>query len=163
MRPIWAGVVVTVTALGLSACSGAHEQVREHTTARTRPAGRPTAGVDVPSLLNLSFDEMSQRVGPSQPLPAGFSDPTVAPMPQHNAPLDSMALFRRSGVALVVAYDYKTRRVNDLLLLGNNENELMSRANLQLGADRYLVLPVFRAHQPTELMGLRVLTTALNQ
>ncbi|MDO7848145.1 hypothetical protein Q5H92_17395 [Hymenobacter sp. M29] len=163
MRPILAGVVVTVAALGLSACSGAHERAREHAGTRTAPPGRPTAGVDVPSLLNLSFDEMSQRVGPSQPLPVGFSDPTVAPLPQHNAPLDSMALFRRSGVALVVAYDYKTRHVNDLLLLGSNENDLMSRAHLQLGADRYLVLPVFQAHQPTQLMGLRVLTTGLNQ
>jgi len=162
MRPILAGLVLTVTALGLSACSGAHEHVREHATRAAAP-GRPPAGMDVPALLNLSFDEMNQRVGPPQPVPAGFADPTSALIAQRNEPMDSMALFRRSGVALVVAYNYQTRRVNDLLLLGDNENELMRRTHLQLGADRYLVLPVFQAHQPTQLMGLRVLATALNQ
>ena len=160
MRPILAAIVLA--AAGVSACSGAHEQAL---TPAVRPASpaRTAGGVDVPALLSLSFDEMNQQVGPWQPLPPGFADPTLDPLSQHRGPVDSMALFRRGGLALVVAYDYHTRRVNDLLLLGSNENELMRRAHLQLGADRYLVLPVFEARQPNQLMGLRVLALALNQ
>jgi hypothetical protein len=162
MRPILAGVVLAAAVAGLGACSGAHEQVREHAV-RTAVPGRTAGGVDVPALLALSFDEMNQQLGPWQPLPPGFADPTLDPQAQRRGPVDSMALFRRGGLALVVAYDYQSRRVNDLLLLGNNENELMSRAHLQLGADRYLVLPVFQARQPNQLLGLRVLALALNQ
>jgi hypothetical protein len=164
MRPILtgAGVVLAAAALSVSACSGVHEQVREH-AARSAAPSRPAASLDVPALLPLSFDELNQRVGPWQPLPPDFVDPTLDPQAQRRGPIDSMALFRRSGLALVVAYDYHTRRVNDLLLLGSNENELMSRAQLQLGADRYLVLPVFQARQPNQLLGLRVLALALNQ
>ena len=36
----------------------------------------------------------------------------------------------------------------------------MRRANLELGAADYLVLPVFEEQRPTQLMGLRVLATA---
>ena len=153
---------MVATATGLGACSGAHEQAREHAV-RTAAPVRTAGGVDVPALLALSFDEMNQQLGPWQPLPPGFADPTLDPQVQRRGPIDSMAMFRRGGLELVVAYVYRTRRVNDLLLLGNNEHELMSRAHLQLGADRYLVLPVFQARQSNQLMGLRVLALALNQ
>ncbi|MBF9144059.1 hypothetical protein [Hymenobacter properus] len=164
MRPILigAGVVLAATALSVGGCSGAHERSREHAT-RPAASGRAAASLDVPSLLALSFDELNQQLGPWQHLPPGFVDPTLDPRSQRQGPVDSMAMFRRGGLALVVAYNYRTRRVNDLLLLGSNEEELMRRAHLQLGADRYLVLPVFQARQPTQLMGLRVLALALNQ
>ncbi|MFD2718472.1 hypothetical protein ACFST9_07080 [Hymenobacter monticola] len=164
MRPILtgAGVVLAATALSVGACSGGREQVREH-TARPAAPDRAAPSLDVPALLALSFDELNQRVGPWQPVPPGFVDPTLDPLSQRRGPIDSMAMFRRGGLALVVAYDYRTRRVNDLLLLGSNEEELMRRAHLQLGADHYLVLPVFQASQPSQLMGLRVLALALNQ
>lgn len=153
-------MVLAATALSVAACSGAHERAREH-TARPAAPGRATVSMDVPALLTLSFDEVNQRVGPWQPLPPGFVDPTVDPLAQRSGTVDSMAMFRRGSLALVVAYDYRSRRVNDLLLLGTNEDDVMRRANLQLGADRYLVLPVFQARRSTQLLGLRVL--ALNQ
>ena len=46
---------------------------------------------------------------------------------------------------MVAAYDDRTWRVSELLLLGTDENDLMHRGWLALGADRYLVLPVFLA------------------
>ena len=74
--------------------------------------------------------------------------------------LDSFGFFQYRGLALVAAYNERTRRLSDLLVLGADENELMRRANLELGAAHYLVLPVFEAQSPTRLMGLRVLATA---
>lgn len=155
MRPILAGVLAA--GLGLvGACSGAHESRRDNAN-RVQVPRRPAPGVDVPALLNLSIDEVSQRVGPIEALPPGFADPTMNPLAGQKEPRDSMVMFRQGGLALVAAYDYRTRRVNDLLLLGSSENELMARARLQLDAEHYLVLPVFQTKHPTQLMGLRVL------
>lgn len=150
--------------LGLAACSGAHEPSHDLTVRPAQPPlGRETAGVSVPALLNLSIDEMSRRLGPRLPLPAGFADPTLALLAQRHEPLDSAALFRCRGLALVASYDHRSRRVSDLLLLGTDEEELMSRGRLELGADNYLVLPVFQERHPTRLLGLRVLATGLRQ
>jgi hypothetical protein len=120
-------------------------------------------GFDVPSLLKLSIDDLSQQLGPRLPVPAGFADPLLAPSARRNEELDSTALFQRPGLALVASYDYRSRQVSNLLLLGSNETELMRRARLNLGATHYLVLPVFQERQPTQLLGLRVLAMALNQ
>ena len=147
-------------ALGLGACSGTHETPRERALPAAVVAVVPGPGLNVPGLLNLSIDELSQRLGPRLPLPAGFADPVLVPLLRRNDPLDSSALFRRRGLAMVASYDHDSRLVSDLLLLGSNENELMSRAQLRLGTDQYLVLPVFQERAPTRLLGLRVLTLA---
>jgi hypothetical protein len=160
MRPILTALCVVIAGF-VSACSGTHEPPHDH-TAPTKRARITPAELDVPGLLGLSIDELSQRVGPRRPVPASFIDPTLAPQMQRNEPLDSTALFQCRGLAMVAAYDYQTRRINDLLLLGSNEGELMRRARLQLGAPHYLVLPVFQAQRPTQLLGLRVLATTLN-
>lgn len=150
--------------LGLAACSGAHEPSRDLTVRPARPLlGPETAGVSVPALLNLSIDEMSQRLGPRLPLPAGFADPTLVLLAQRHESMDSAALFRCRGLALVASYDHRSRQVSDLLLLGSDEEALMSRARLELGAERYLVLPVFQERHPTRLLGLRVLAIGLTQ
>ncbi|ALW85758.1 hypothetical protein AUC43_12050 [Hymenobacter sedentarius] len=87
----------------------------------------------------------------------------LIPLLQRHERLDSTAYFQTPGLALVASFDYHTRRVSDILLLGSNENELMRRAQLHLGADHYLVLPVFQENHPTRLLGLRVLAISLNQ
>ena len=134
----------------VGACSGAHEPGYSRPVAPDQapvPAvvapARPSGGLDVPALLELSIDEIAGRVGPRLPLPAGFADPVLAPLLQHGQLLDSAALFRNRGLAMVVAYNDRTRQLNDLLLLGSNESELMRRARLQLGAAHY---QIGRAH-----------------
>ena len=158
MRPVLlSGVVVAVAAL-VAGCSGTHETLHD------RPAATATVVpavpvLNVPSLLSLTIDEMSRRVGPRLPVPGSFIDPTLVPLMQRNEPMDSTSLFRYRGLSLVAAYDHQSRRINDLLLLGGNESELMRRAQLELGAAHYLVLPVFQTRPATQLLGLRVLST----
>jgi hypothetical protein len=153
-----------MTVLGLAcACSGTHEPLHDRVMPTAAKSVRHAAVLDVASLLPLSIDELGRRLGPRRALPPSFFDPTLVPLIQRGEHLDSMALFRCRGLALVASYDYNSRRVSDLLLLGSNENELMSQAQLQLGARQYLVLPVFQQHQPTQLLGLRVLPLAINQ
>ncbi len=149
--------------LGVEACSGSHEPPHDHTVPTAAAPARPGEELDVPSLLALSIDEMGRRVGPQRPIPAGFTDPTLAPLVQRNVPLDSTTVFHSRGLSMVVTYNYHSRRVSDLLLLGSNENELMRRAKLQLDAPHYLVLPVFQTHHPTQLLGLRVLAVAQSE
>lgn len=159
MWSTWVLLLVGLTA-GLGACSGTHEPSHDRPgpVAVVRPGGNLPA-LNVPALLNLSIDEMSRRVGPRLSLPVGFVDPVQAP--QRGDLLDSMVLFRHRGLALVVAYNDRTRRVSDLLLLGSDEETLMSSARLRLGAEGYLVLPVFQERYPTRLLGLRVVAVAL--
>lgn len=163
MRPTYPLLLVALT-LGLGACSGTHESQPDRAVPlAARPPARDLSGLDVPSLLNLSIDELSRRVGPPQPVPSDFSDPVLVAQMQRNQRLDSTALFHARGLAMVASYNHQSRQLSDLLLLGENENELMRRAQLQLSADNYLVLPVFQARRPTQLVGLRVLATTLNQ
>ena len=159
MRSTWVLLLVALTG-GLGACSRTNEPSHDRPgpVVVTPPGGNlPT--LNVPELLDLSIDEMSRRVGPRLSLPVGFVDPVQAP--QRGDLLDSMVLFRHRGLAFVVAYNERTRRVSDLLLLGSDEELLMSRARLRLGAGGYLVLPVFQERHPTRLLGLRVVAVAL--
>jgi hypothetical protein len=105
---------------------------------------------------------MAQRLGARLPVPAGFADPAMRPSAKRREESDSTVLFRYRDMAVVVNYNHRTRRVNDMLLLGANENEMMRRGHLRLDAKTYLVLPVFLEDHPTELLGLRVLAAALD-
>jgi hypothetical protein len=119
--------------------------------------------LDVPSLLPLSVDGLSQKIGPHLPVPAGFVDPVLVPLAKRNEKLDSAYLFRYKGLGLVASYDYETRKVSNLLLLGADEDKLMAEGNLQLGAEQYLVMPVFHQSRTTKLMGVRVIATSLGK
>lgn len=81
----------------------------------------------------------------------------MLPPTQAGEPVDSAVLFQYRGLNIVLNYDHGSRQVKDLLLMGSNEDELMNRGKLRLGASQYLVLPVFQEKHPTELLGLRVL------
>lgn len=162
MHPQPAAVLVALALLaGAAACSGVHEPAGVGD--RARATGPPVRAVpvlptlNVPGLLRLTVEEMDGRIGPRLPVGPGFSDPVATPPAQRNELPDSTALFRYQGLAIVASFDSRTRRVSDLLLLGNDEDELMRRAQLHLNAKRYLVVPVFQVRRPTELFGLRVL------
>ncbi len=161
MRPILAVFLVAV--VGVAACSGSHEPARGRAMPAAAAPARTDAGLDVPGLLSLTIDEMAQLLGPRLPVPPKLADPTLSPLVQRYQQLDSAVLFRCRGLALMASFNYRTRRVSDVIVLGSNENELMSRARLQLDAANYLVLPVFQQFHPTELFGLRVVRTTLAQ
>lgn len=159
MRPLIATLFIVSAAPFAGGCSGAHEPVHDRPRATIAPS-QHEVGLDVPGIIHLSIDQLSRRLGPRRPLPAGFTDPTLAPLLLHQQQMDSSGFFRYRGLGVVAAYNERTRRVSDLLLLGTDEGELMRRANLELGAPDYLVLPVFEAQRPAQLLGLRVLATA---
>jgi len=145
---------------GLAACSGAHEPTQTATAARADAAIK----ANVPALVGLSIDGLHRRLGPSQPLPAGFTDPRVlsGSDTRPTAP-DSVASFQTGGITLIASFDAHTRQVRDLLLLGPHEDSLMAQAALRSNASDYLVLPVFYPQHPNRLLGLRVVAINVNQ
>ena len=162
MRPTLV-VLFIVNMLGTGACSRTHEPHNDRAVPVVDEAVRPGLGLNVPNLLRLSIDEISHQLGPRLPAPVGFLDPILAPLVQRSMHLDSTSFFRCRSLAIIASYDNHTRQVSDLILLGSNEKELMSRAQLQLGAANYLVLPVFQAQHPTRLLGLRVVGIPLGK
>ena len=163
MGPVLRVLCVLVVGACVGACSGTHES---HPDAAVPVVAAPVPNLpqlNVSGLLPLSIDELIRRLGPRLPLPAGFTDPVQASVARRGLLPDSAVFLRGKGLALVATYDYRTRQLGDLLLLGTNETELMDRARLRLGAANYLVLPVFQARYPTRLLGLRVLATTAAQ
>ena len=148
-------LVLGVSWLALPACTSTYEPRRE----LGRVVQKLPVVLDAPALVGASIDELVRRLGPAGSVPAGFVDPTTAPLAQLGNVPDSLALFRYRGLELLATYDFRSRHVADLLLLGDNEEALMQRANLQLSASRYLVLPVFNAGHPNQLLGVRVVAT----
>jgi len=140
------------------ACSGMHEKPREY-AAGARATRRVPAVLDLPALLGLSVDGLAKQLGPAQHVPEALVDPTLSPDQIRAGVRDSSALFRRDGLRLLATYNYRTRHVYDLVVLGADEDSLMQRAHLQPVGARYLVLPVFQQRYPTQLFGLRVVPT----
>ncbi|GAA4034280.1 hypothetical protein GCM10022409_18290 [Hymenobacter glaciei] len=112
------------------------------------------AEVAVPTLLGLSVDELARHLGPPQPMPVSVKA-VLEQFPIADT-ADSTRYFRYQHLSLLASYDNATRHLNDLVLLGTNEDLLMQQAGLAVEAANYLVLPVFQAHRPTQLLGLRV-------
>ena len=153
MRP----VLVLFLALGMGACTGSHEPPYDRAMGPAPMMVRNEHVLDLPSLLTLTIDGLSQRIGPRLPVPAGFLDPILVPLAKNNERLDSSSLFRSQGLMILASYNYQTREVSNLLLIGSDEDKLMDAANLKLGADEYLLMPVFQEKRPTQKWGLRVI------
>ena len=143
----------------LLACSHAGDSTHEPSVTMPPLPAPSTAAVppvlDVPALLGLTVDELPARLGPAGRVPATFVDPAAVSLNEIQAQIDSSAFFRYRGIEIVVSYDAKTRYLIDVMLLGADEDHLMQQGHLALDAAKYLLVPVFKLHQPTALLGLR--------
>lgn len=151
------GIVGLLLVALAAACSHSGEPVQEPghaTAAHPENTPRARAEVAVPALLGLLVDDLARHLGPPRPIPGAVQTmlnqlPTVASA-------DSTRFFRYRHLNVLVSYDANTRRFNDLLLLGSNEDLLMQRAGLSDEAPNYLLLPVFHVRHPLQQLGLRV-------
>lgn len=118
------------------------------------PAGRR---LNVPALVGRSIDQVRQRLGPPRETrrqPIGL-EPTAEQMRTTKGE-GWINTFEHDGTTIVVTFNARTREVNDLVLLGSNEDELLRRGNLEFVADKYLVLPVTDPAAPSKIVGVRV-------
>jgi len=150
-------VLLVSAGLWLAGCSGAHEPAQAAPPVR-RALVAPTT--NVPALLASSIDGLRSQLGAAQPLPSALRAPLLLITNTNDATAaDSLTAFRTGGLTLVASYNERTRRVRDLLVLGQHEDTLMGRASLQANRLDYLVLPVFQIDKPNRLLGLRVIAT----
>ena len=143
------------------ACSHSNEPLQEPGQPAIAGATAPApvrAVVAVPALLGLSIDELTRYLGAPRPVPASVQA-LLSQLPSADSP-DSTRFFHVRGLDILVSYDASTRHFNDWLLLGGNEDVLMQRAGLSVEAANYLVLPVFHARRPTQMLGVRVVPLA---
>jgi hypothetical protein len=157
----WLGLGVAA-GVGLVACSGTQDP-HTPTPVKTTKAAPVSREYDVPSLIGLSADELTGRLGAPQPTPASYHDPVTLPLEQRGSLNDSSALFQAGKLPIVVTFDAKSHQVIDLVVLGPNEEQLMRRANLDLNAPEYLLLSVFKARPTSKFLGLRVIARDLHQ
>ncbi|MDQ2771256.1 MAG: hypothetical protein M3Y54_12235 [Bacteroidota bacterium] len=156
-----------VAGVVLLACSHTSEPAHEPSLEKltTSPAQKRAVQpvVDVPFLLTLTVDELPTRLGRPGRVPATFIDPSVVALNQIQSSIDSSTYFRYRGQEFVVSYNARTRRLNDVLLLGHNEDLLMQRGHLVPAAASYLLVPVFELRNATALQGLRVVPAHLDR
>ena len=160
-RIIGKGIAGAALVALAAACSHSGESMQETAhPAAARPVALPPARavVALPALLKLSVDELARHLGPPQPVPAPVQA-LLSQMPSPD-PADSLQFFRLRTLNVLVSYDAKSRHFNDLLLLGGNEDLLMQQAGLSAESVNYLLLPVFHARHPTQVLGLRVVPLA---
>jgi hypothetical protein len=116
--------------------------------------------VDVPTFVGYTIEEVRSRLGTPR---ESQLEPPIAKLNQRRRKSLRVAdegwtnTFETNGVTLAVTFNARTRRVRDIVLLGNSEDELMQRGNLILTAPAYIVLPVMNPEKATELLGVRVI------
>ncbi|MCC3159586.1 hypothetical protein LJ737_20260 [Hymenobacter sp. 15J16-1T3B] len=120
----------------------------------TRAAAR---SLNVAALVGRNIDQVRQRLGPPRETRQQAAGPEPTPEQLRSTRGEGwINTFEKDGVTLVVTFNARTREVNDLVLVGTNEDELLRRANLDFVNDDYLVLPVTNPAEPSKIMGVRV-------
>ena len=128
------------------------------TVAAPAPAVAAVA-VDVPTLIGYSIEEVRRQLGPAQETQLEPPASTAKRPVRKSLRVKDEGwsnTFVKNGVTLVVTFNARTRAVRDIVLTGNNEEELMQRGNLTLTASTYIVLPVLNPQNTGEVLGVRV-------
>ncbi|WP_019947099.1 hypothetical protein [Hymenobacter aerophilus] len=155
MRPNLYFALALLAAL-TSACSGS-QKAGERSTPAPGTTENSSVVVDVPALVGRNIDQLRRTLGaPKETREQAIGlEPTAAQMKATRGQ-DWINTFEQNGTTLVVTFDANNRKVRDIVLLGNDEEQLLRDANLSLTSAEYLVLPVMSPGNSTELIGMRV-------
>lgn len=142
---------------GLAACSGAQNAAETSNPATGRTESTRAVTIDVPVLVSRNIDQLRRSLGPpneAKDQKIG-QDPTAEQMKATKGE-DWVNTFERNGTTIVATFNARTRKVRDLVLIGNDEDQLLRTGNLSLTATDYLVLPVANPQNASQIVGLRV-------
>ena len=110
-------------------------------------------------MLGRNIDQLRRMLGP--PLEAAARDaraaePTAA---QKRTPKGENwnNTFEKNGTTLIVSFSARTRKVHDIIVVGNDEDELMHRSNINLTAVNYIIVPVLNPENTNQVLGVRVI------
>ncbi|GGF23878.1 hypothetical protein GCM10011383_39420 [Hymenobacter cavernae] len=109
-------------------------------------------------MLGCTIDQVRQKLG--SPLETAEQDlgpePTEA---QKHTPAGENwnNTFKNKGTTFIVSFNANTRKVHDIIVLGDDEDELMQRSNLTLTALNYIVVPVLNPENTNKVLGVRMI------
>ena len=141
----------------IAACTGTQTATEAGSPAVARAETVAPTSVNLPLLVGRSIDQVRRTLGPPRETKAQAIglEPTDEQMKATKGQ-DWINTFEKNGTTVVVTFDARTRKVNDLVVLGSDEDELMGRASLSLTDAAYTVQPIANPKNDRELIGLRV-------
>lgn len=143
--------------LAAAACTGAQTAAETGSPAVSRAATVAATSVNLPLLVGRSIDQVRRTLGPPRETKAQAIglEPTAEQM-RTTKGQDWINTFEKNGTTVVATFDARTRQVNNLVVLGDDEDELLGRASLSLTDTAYTVQPIANPKNNRELIGLRV-------
>lgn len=141
----------------LAACTGSQTASEADTPATGRAEAVAPGGLNLPLLVGRNIDQVRRNLGaPRETKDQKIGlEPTAEQMKATKGE-DWVNTFEKNGTTIVATYNARTRKVNNLVVLGSDEDELMRRANLSLTDASYTVQPIADPKNPGSTVGLRV-------
>lgn len=141
----------------LAACTG-RSTVGERRVSAAVHAPTGHTPFNLPSLLGCTIDQVRQKLGS----PLETTKQELGPEPtevQKRTPASEnwSNTFKSKGTTFIVNFSANTRKVHDIIVLGNDEDELMQRSNLTLTALNYIVVPVLNPENTSQVLGVRMI------
>lgn len=145
-------LLVAPLAIGALGCMGT-QTAAEVSAPAVRRLPQPVV-FDLPALAGRSIDEMRQLLGPPQEAATRRQEPpTAAPA----NPPDWDNTFEKAGTTLQVHFNARTRKVLTLFLIGQDEETLLQRGNLELDASRrYIIMPIPDTTDRQRIIGIKL-------
>lgn len=119
-----------------------------------KPATVPTPSYifDIPALLGKNMDEIRKMFG--QPLDKDMAEPTAEQSKGGSGEWDNS--YKKDGQELLITFNFKTRKVIDYFLSGDDKTKLLKAGNLNENDPRYTIEPVKQLKNPTAITGIKI-------
>jgi hypothetical protein len=156
MRRLYYSALV-LTFIGIAACTG-RSTVSEKRVSTVEPPPAEHASFDVTALLGRTIDQVRRKLGSPRETITQDLGPEPTPAQKRTAASENWTnTFEKNGTTLIVNFSARTRKVHDIIVVGDDEEELMRRSKLTLTALNYIVLPVLNPQNTSRVLGLRVI------
>ncbi|WP_303311858.1 hypothetical protein [Hymenobacter sp. BT730] len=142
----------------LAACSRSQTSSESERPLQKQPGTAQPASIDLPKLVQHNIDYLRRQLGP--PMEAADEIVGADPSPAQLKATKGegwINTFRTQGSTLIVTFNARTRKVNDIVLMGTNEEELMRMGNLSPTASHYIVLSIPEPGQINKVRGVRII------
>ncbi|WBA43637.1 hypothetical protein [Hymenobacter canadensis] len=141
----------------LAACTGTQSASETGTPVTGRAEAVPANSLNMPLLVGRNIDQLRRSLGtPRETKDQKIGLEPTAEQMKSTKGQDWINTFEKDGTTIVATFNARTRKVNDIVVLGSDEDELMRRANLSLTDPAYTVQPVTDPRNPGSTIGVRV-------
>lgn len=121
-----------------------------------KPATVPTASYifDIPALLGKNIDEIRKILG--QPLDNHMTEPTAEQSKLMGGSGEWDNPYKKDDQELLITFNFKTRKVIDYFLSGDDKTKLLKVGNLKETDPRYTIEPVKELKNPSAITGVKI-------